>query len=196
MLLDGIFVTVGGMIHTNYDVSASVYAFYPDAAPTKRTSMLVIGICLALLSGVSLAFVIRKKREKKPGKEDMVSTPVETVPSNEKSELADKLKAIMEEKQLFRNKDLRAADVAAELCTNTTYLSACLNGELNTSFPAFVTGYRIRYAQELMRKDPTMFLSKVAEVSGFTNERTFLRAFKAVCGVTPSEWKQELPLHP
>ena len=189
MLPDGIFVTVGGRIHTNYDVSASVYAFYPDAAPTKRTSMLVIGIGLALLSGVSLAFVIRKKREKKPGKEDMVSTPVETVPSNEKSELADKLKAIMEEKQLFRNKDLRAADVAAELCTNTTYLSACLNGELNTSFPAFVTGYRIRYAQELMRKDPTMFLSKVAEVSGFTNERTFLRAFKAVCGVTPSEWK-------
>ena len=126
----------------------------------------------------------------------MVSTPVETVPSNEKSELANKLKAIMEEKQLFRNKDLRAADVAAELCTNTNYLSACLNGELNTSFPAFVTGYRIRYAQELMRKDPTMFLSKVAEVSGFTNERTFLRAFKAVCGVTPSEWKQKLPLHP
>lgn len=196
MLPDGIFVTVGGMIHTNYDVSASVYAFYPDAAPTKRTSMLVIGIGLALLSGVFLAFVIRKKREKKPGKEDMVSTLVETVPSNEKSELADKLKAIMEEKQLFRNKDLRIADVAAELCTNTTYLSACLNGELNTSFPAFVTGYRIRYAQELMRKDPTMFLSKVAEVSGFTNERTFLRAFKAVCGVTPSEWKQELPLHP
>ena len=196
MLPDGIFVTVGGMIHTNYDVSASVYAFYPDAAPTKRTSMLVIGICLALLSGVSLAFVIRKKREKKPGKEDMVSTPVETVPSNEKSELANKLKAIMEEKQLFRNKDLRAADVAAELCTNTNYLSACLNGELNTSFPAFVTGYRIRYAQELMRKDPTMILSKVADVSGFTNERNFLRAFKAVCGVTPSEWKQKLPLHP
>ena len=99
-----------------------------QGSKAKRTSMLVIGICLALLSGVSLAFVIRKKREKKPGREDMVSTPVETVPSNEKSELADKLKAIMEEKQLFRNKDFRA--------------------------------------------------------------------FKAVCGVTPSEWKQELPLHP
>lgn len=165
ILPDGIFVTVGGMIHTNYDVSASVYAFYPDAAPTKRTFMLVIGIGLALLSGVSLAFVIRKKREKKPGREDMVSTPVETVPSNEKSELADKLKAVMEEKQLFRNKDLRIADVAAELCTNTTYLSTCLNGELGTTFPAFVTSYRIRYAQELMRKDPTMLMSQVAEAS-------------------------------
>ena len=98
----------------------------------------------------------------------------------------------MEEKQLFRNKDLRAADVAAELGTNTTYLSACLNGELNTTFPAFVTSYRIRYAQELMRHDPTMRLSKVAEASGFTNEKSFMRSFKAACGVTPSEWKQEM----
>ena len=97
----------------------------------------------------------------------------------------------MEEKQLFRNKDLRAANVAAELGTNTTYLSTYLNGEMNTNFPAFVTGYRIRYAQELMQENPTMRLSQVAEESGFTNEKTFLRTFKASCGLTPSEWKQE-----
>ena len=98
---------------------------------------------------------------------------------------------LMEEKQLFRNKDLRLADMAVELCTNTTYLSTLLNAEMNTTFPAFVTGYRIRYAQELMRKDPTMRLWQVAEESGFTNEKTFLRSFKAICGVTPSEWKQK-----
>ena len=40
-----------------------------------------------------------------------------------------------------------------------------------------------------MRKDPAMRLSQVAEASGFTNEKTFLRTFKAACGVTPSEWK-------
>ena len=107
----------------------------------------------------------------------MVSTPVETVPSNEKSELADKLKAIMEEKQLFRNKDLRAANVAAELGTDTTYLSACLNGELNTSFPAFVTGYRIRYAQELMRKD---------RFQG----RLWCHAFRMETGTSPSPVKR------
>jgi two-component system response regulator YesN len=66
-----------------------------------------------------------------------------------------------------------------------------MNGTLNTTFPAFVTSYRIRYAQELMLKDPSMRMSKVAEESGFNNEKTFLRSFKAICGVTPSEWKQE-----
>ena len=34
-----------------------------------------------------------------------------------------------------------------------------------------------------------MLMSKVAEELGFTNEKTFLRSFKATCGVTPSEWK-------
>lgn len=190
MLPDGIFVTVGGMIHSNYDVSASVYAFYPNAAPVKYTSMLVIGIGLTLLVGVFLFFVIRKKQEKKPCKKDTVSTSAETTPSSGKSELANKLKVVMEEQQLFRNKDLRLADVAATLGTNTTYLSTCLNGELNTTFPAFVTGYRIRYAQELMRQDPKIRMSQVAEMSGFSNEKTFFRVFKTFCGVTPSEWKQ------
>ena len=187
MLPDGTFVMAGGFMNTNYDPSALVYAFYPNGAPTKRALMLVIGIGLVLLTGLLLAFVTRKR---KPSKEEDTDTSEEAVPSKGKPELADKLKALMEEKQLFKNKDLRAADVAAELGTNTTYLSVCLNGELNTTFPAFVTGYRIRYAQELMRQDPTMRLSKVAEASGFTNEKTFLRSFKAACGVTPSEWKQ------
>jgi AraC-like DNA-binding protein len=130
--------------------------------------------------------VNRKRRQVEPP----VASEENTL-SNGKSDLGNKLEALMEEKQLFRNKDLRIADVATELCTNTTYLSTCLNGELNTTFPAFVTNYRIRFAQELMRENPTMRLSQVAEESGFANEKTFLRSFKAICGVTPSEWKEQ-----
>ena len=193
MLPDGTFAIAGGLMTTNYDPSALAYAFYPNTAPKQRTAVFFIGIGLALLAGLLLAFVIKKR---KPHQEEDTDTSEDTVPSKVKPELADRLKALMEEKQLFRNKDLRVADVAAELCTNTTYLSACLNGELNTTFPAFVTGYRIHYAQELMRQDPTMRLSQVAEESGFTNEKTFLRSFKAACGVTPSEWKNFVSLQP
>ena len=42
-----------------------------------------------------------------------------------------------------------------------------------------------------LRNNPAMRLSEVAEQSGFANEKTFLRVFKASCGLTPSEWKQE-----
>ena len=180
LLPDGSFVTVGGMNHNNYNSSAAVFAFYPQGAPHKSFTMLFIGIGLLLLIGLVILILKRKPRN---------TTPVEDNPSNGKTEFGDQLKVLMEEKQLFRNKDLRIADVATALGTNTTYLSTYLNKELNTTFPTFVTGYRIRYAQELMRTNPTMRLSQVAEESGFTNEKTFLRAFKAFCGQTPSEWK-------
>ena len=189
LLPDGSFVTVGGMNHSNYDSSAAVYAFYPKATEKSRFYLFII-VGLVVLIGVCLLVVLRKKREKEPFKDDTPDTSEEAVLPNGKMELGDKLKALMEEEELFRNKDLRLADVAAELHSNNTYLSACLSNELKTTFPAFVTGYRIRYAQELMRKDPTMFLSKVATQSGFANEKSFLRTFKTFCGITPSEWKQ------
>lgn len=188
MLPDGSFVTVGGMNHNNYEPTNVAFAFYPTAAPQKPSALIAVFVGLALMIGLGIILVIRKRRY---GNNDALITIEENVAPVGKSDLADKLKAMMEEKQLFRNKDLRIADVAAELCTNTTYLSTCLNGELNTTFPAFVTGYRIRYAQELMLKNPTMRMSQVAEASGFTNEKTFLRSFKTSCGLTPSEWKQE-----
>ena len=188
MLPDGSFVTAGGITASNYEPTNVVFAFYPTAASHKPSVLLIVFVGLALMLGLGMFLVIRKRRHCHNG--DPI-TPVENVDTAGKSDLYDKLKAVMEEKQLFRNKDLRIADVATELCTNTTYLSSCLNGELNTTFPAFVTSYRIRYAQELMLKNPTMRMSQVAEASGFTNEKTFLRSFKTSCGLTPSEWKQE-----
>jgi len=188
LLPDGSFITVGGMLHSNYDCSASVFAFYPNGMPHEHSAILFMGIGIVMLIGLLLVFMVQKRRRQQ---NDNTNVSEEIVPPNDKPNLGDRLKTVMEEKQLFKNKDLRLADVAAELCTNTTYLSTFLNTEMNTTYPAFVTGYRIRYAQELMLKDPMMRLSQVAEVSGFTNEKTFLRTFKASCGITPSEWKQE-----
>ena len=187
LLPDGSFVTVGGMHHTNYESGASVFAFYPIGAPHEYTTVLVVCIGLAIVIALLIVFLVRKRKRQQ---DNIANTSEEITPPSDKPNLGDRLKALMEEKQLFRNKDLRIADVVSELHTNTTYLSTCLKGELNTSFPAFVTNYRIRYAQELMCKDPTMRMSRVAAESGFTSEKSFLRSFKAICGVTPSEWKQ------
>ena len=187
LLPDGSFVTVGGMNHCNYNSSAAVFAFYPKEMPHNHTILLIIGVGLAMI-GLLLVILVRKRKH---SKEDIPAASEDIVPPSGKSDLGDKLKALMEGKQLFRNKDLRLADVATALCSNTTYLSTCLSGELKTTFPTFVTGYRIRYAQDLMRNNPTMRMSKVATESGFTSEKSFLRSFKAVCGMTPSEWKQQ-----
>ena len=196
LLPDGSFVIVGGMIHNNFDISAAAYAFYPKGRPKESTLYIIIGVGLAFVVGMLLLHAARKRKQRKgdlPDTPEEESPAVEEPKNDDKSKpiLADKLKALMEEKQRFRNKDLRLADVATELGTNTTYLSSTLSTELHTTFPAFVTSYRISYAQELMRNNSSMNLSQVAEKSGFSNERNFLRTFKAACGMTPSEWKQQ-----
>lgn len=84
----------------------------------------------------------------------------------------------MEKKELFRKKDLRIADIATLLYTNTTYISATLNSGLGMSFPRFVTSYRVRYAQEQMLRFPEINLSGIAEEAGFANVNSFFRAFK------------------
>ena len=190
MLPDGSFVMAGGMMASNYEPTNAVFAFYPTAASQKSSALLIffVGLALMIGLGVILVIIIRKRRHYN---NNALITIEENVATVGKSDLANKLKAVMEEQQLFKNKDLRIADMAAALCTNITYLSTCLNGELNTTFPAFVTSYRIRYAQELMLKNPTMRMSQVAEASGFSSEKAFLRSFKTSCGLTPSEWKQE-----
>lgn len=194
LLPDGSFVTVGGGGVSNYQPDGHVFAFYPAEKSGKRAALPAWGVALMVAIGLILlgflAFGIKKSRRAETP-QNSNPAPADDLPSNEKQDLSAQITALMEEQKLFRNKDLRIADVATALGTNTTYISATLNGTLSTTFPAFVTGYRIRYAQDLMRKDPTMRLSQVAEESGFANEKTFMRSFKTACGVTPSEWKQE-----
>ena len=88
------------------------------------------------------------------------------------------------------NQHLTMKDIARELGTNATYISACINGQLGVSFPELIARYRVEYAQELMRKNPEMPSVEVWEESGFNNEKTFFRCVRAQAGMTPAEWRK------
>lgn len=95
----------------------------------------------------------------------------------------------MDEKELFRKKDLHIADVALRTGSNRTYISNYINKELHLSFTDYINQYRISYAQSLMRDpDNTHSLMQISELSGFANEVTFYRNFKKATGTTPNNW--------
>ena len=135
---------------------------------------------MLLAAGVAAGLLLLKKRTVKAVLPDSFAD----------KGLCNRLVALMEEGQFYRKKGLKIADVATELGTNTTYISACLSGQMGTSFRQFVTGYRIEHAKRLMREKPGLRLSQVGEESGFSNEKTFLRTFKTSTGLTPTEWKK------
>ena len=104
--------------------------------------------------------------------------------------LMTRITALMEEQEFFRRKGLTLSDVAQELGTNTHYVSECINTNTERSFTDYVNGYRIRYAQTLLRANPDALLSDVGEQAGFSSVSSFFRNFKTLTGMTPAQWVQ------
>lgn len=179
----GRFVITGGSPLDNFNpyIQAFILHTEPPVAGNHFPWGSVGFVLLVAAAGLAAGLVIgRQKRQE--------AVPPSPEPKD-KTDLLTRITTLMEEEELFRRKDLRVADIARELGTNTTYISACINGQTGVSFTDYVTGYRVRYAQKLMKEKPQTLLSHIGEEAGFASEKSFYRAFKAVTGQTPSEWK-------
>ena len=166
----------------NFKAYSSVYIFH-TVAPEKAGMPLwaILMIIVLACGGVVLAIVLVRRRR-------AAEKPTEAEES--RLNLMGQMSTLIEEKELYRRKNLRITDVASELATNTTYVSVLLNNLSGESFTTMITRYRVQYAQKLLREHPDMLLDEVAESSGFSSRTTFFRSFKALTGQTPQEWRK------
>ena len=95
---------------------------------------------------------------------------------------------LMEEQKVYLNSSLKVGDVAAELGIPSRIVSDSIKTNRGCSFAQFVNGYRIEYAKQLLRNRPDAKMTAVYVESGFSNEMSFFRTFKAFTGMTPKEW--------
>jgi len=186
LLPDGKLVQTGGgpasdMI--NFLPYASVYLFYPATALMAQGRN--GGWWLLLLIPLAAGFVLLFRRKKGPAAEGEMPMEKDTV---NRQELMNRIKALMEEQELFRRKELRILDVAKLLGTNVTYISACINNEHGGSFNHFVNIYRVEFAKKWLLEHPDKKIAEAGEEAGFSSEASFFRNFKAVTGLTPTEW--------
>jgi YesN/AraC family two-component response regulator len=100
---------------------------------------------------------------------------------------------LMEEQKPFLNCELKVSDVATLLATNSRYISESIKATRGITFVHFINTYRVTYAQQLLRQQPDIKTTEVYIKSGFANETSFFRTFKAHTGMTPKEWLQTLP---
>ena len=106
-------------------------------------------------------------------------------------ELLQRVCQLMEEQHLYLNSGLKLSDVATATGCNRNVLSACINNLRHCSFSQFVNTYRVEHAKQLLLSNPNIRASEVWMESGFGNETSFFRTFKAIVGMTPSEWKSQ-----
>lgn len=104
--------------------------------------------------------------------------------------MMERIEKLMNGQEYFKRCGLTIAELAAEIGSNKSYVSSCINSRTGKTFNEYVNGLRVEEAKRLIleRKDGTP-LSEIGESCGFSNEASFYRIFKAYTGMTPSNWR-------
>ena len=107
--------------------------------------------------------------------------------SKQEKPLIERIEEVVTKRQLYLRHNLKISDVAAELCTNRLYVSTAINEEMGISFSDYINRKRVNYAIHLMRTNPQMTLYEIADLSGFSSDKSFYRNFKNITGKSPKE---------
>jgi predicted TIM-barrel enzyme/AraC-like DNA-binding protein len=89
-------------------------------------------------------------------------------------------------------KDFSLTNLADELHLSKSYLSSLFNKEIGCAFPEYLCRYRIGKATEAMKQNPTLSISEISLLVGFSNSSYFSKKFKKVTGVTPKKYRELL----
>lgn len=112
-------------------------------------------------------------------------------------ELGRQILTLLEEKKLYKNHQLKVADMANELSVGTHVISSVLNGVIGKSFFELVNGYRIEEFKKLSISNSFQEYSimGLATEVGFKSKSSFNTAFKKHTGMTPSEFLKQQKAH-
>ena len=196
---DGNLMLAGGICSSNnFKASAGVWLLRmadnpsdPETATTP-TGRWLWGIFLLTAVVIGALFVWQKKR-RRVVVSDLETKKVNTPDTNTTDTLLmERIRLLMETRKPYLDHQLKLADVAAEIGSNRTAVSNCINQQCGCTFSQLINDYRIAHAKQLMSSQPNLKISEVWMTSGFNTESSFFRAFKAVTGMTPVEWRQQL----
>ncbi|UAM97858.1 helix-turn-helix domain-containing protein [Polaribacter litorisediminis] len=156
-----------------------------------RTIVLFFGvffICWLFLKAVNSPKLFK-------GVDVALKTSKELKNSEKEQEIQSKisyLKEFMVSKKPYLNPSLTIRNLAEELKINSRDLSVLINQHLNQHFFDFVNEYRIKEAQEILKK-PAKKKFTILEILyevGFNSKSSFNSAFKKHTGLTPTQFRK------
>ncbi len=101
----------------------------------------------------------------------------------------DRITGILEYLQSHYQEGLTLTDVADHVHLSAPYLSSFFEKHMGVSFSAYYTNLRLDHAvQELLYTDHS--IEVISENCGFTDSRSFVRAFKKTYQMVPSAYRQ------
>lgn len=86
------------------------------------------------------------------------------------------------------------SDISYAIGLNKYYVSRLFNQQIKCSFNDYVNTLRLDYACQRLTST-TDTIASIAYDSGYTNERTFYRAFQKMYQITPKEYRKNSSIH-
>jgi YesN/AraC family two-component response regulator len=127
---------------------------------------------------------ITERRDKDAAYRSMISPKL-------MDDLKEKILEVILIQKKFKDKNYSAKQLAADLGTNTRYISAVVNVRFHMNYTSFVNKFRIEEAMAMLvdRRYVDLNMEDISDMVGFTNRQSFYASFYKINGVTPREYK-------
>lgn len=183
-----VFMAVYGACVLGATLSNALAGSVPALAAARPS--VVAGCALAILVFSLWALRLRRRHPWPATAASRCATPARDVAPDDRR-LADAILRLLEDEQVYREPELRVADLATRLGTVEYRVSRTITQVLaEENFNRLVNRYRIAHACRLLA-DPTTdgTILEICLASGFASLGPFNRAFKAATGCTPSAYR-------
>jgi AraC-like DNA-binding protein len=189
---EGNLVIAGGFTEgSNFTPSNAVWLLRLGGEPEVASGKgFWIWILLGVVVVAAILLALRWRRQKPTSATpDLIATPETS--EEDVSQLMQRINDVMESQKLYKNCELKLSDLANAVGSNRRAVSDCINSQAGCSFNQYVNTFRTEHAKRIIRQYPDRKLSDIYVESGFANETSFFRTFKALTGMTPKEWKDK-----
>ena len=110
-------------------------------------------------------------------------------------ELMDRLESqildIIVKQKKYLDKDYSAKQLAADLGTNSRYISAVINVRFKMNYTSFVNKQRIKDAMVLLagKENKNLNMEEISDMVGFANRQSFYASFYKIMNMTPRDYR-------
>jgi len=120
-------------------------------------------------------------------------TPEVEEDENKYDELYKNIIAYTESEKGYLDSDFNISTLAFALNSNIAYISRAILKKRDMNFCTFVNTYRIEHAKQMLHQGSEKYtIRHLCFSSGFHNQTTFNKAFKACEGITPTEYIKKI----
>ncbi len=113
---------------------------------------------------------------------------------HKKREIFNCIHKLMSSNRPYLDSDITIDKFAKRINTNRQYLSIVINEFYSKNFSNFINEFRINDAIEIIKLDENMkyTIEGISGSVGFSNRTSFIKSFKLVTNMTPSEFRKSV----